>query len=120
MATLLSIQDAAPLQPRAPAWAAFLELGFRPVYLGGALWALIAVTLWIFAPHWLGGALTGVAWHAHEMLWGFVATIAVGFLMTAGAAWTGINPVQGRALATLCVLWPVSYTHLTLPTKRIV
>jgi uncharacterized protein involved in response to NO len=108
MATLLSIQDAAPIQPHTPAWAAFLELGFRPVYPGGALWALIAVTLWIFAPHWLGGVLTGVAWHAHEMLWGFVATIAVGFLMTAGAAWTGINPVQGRGLATLCGLWLIA------------
>ena len=108
MATLLSIQEAELRLPHAPAWAAFLELGFRPVYLAGALWALIAVALWIFAPHWLTGPLGGIAWHAHEMLWGFVATIAVGFLMTAGAAWTGINPVQGRALAALCALWLVA------------
>jgi len=105
MATLLSIQEAEQPRPNAPSWAAFLELGFRPVYLAGALWALISVGMWIFAPHWLNGPLAGVTWHAHEMLWGFVATVAVGFLMTAGAAWTGINPVQGRALATLCALW---------------
>lgn len=105
MATLLSLQEAEQPRPNAPSWAAFLELGFRPVYLAGALWALISVGLWIFAPHWLNGTLAGVTWHAHEMLWGFVATVAVGFLMTAGAAWTGINPVQGRALATLCALW---------------
>ncbi|MBL8477282.1 MAG: NnrS family protein [Methyloversatilis sp.] len=108
MATLLSIQEAEQPLPHAPSWSSFLELGFRPVYLAGALWALIAVGLWIFAPHWLNGPLAGVAWHAHEMLWGFVATIAVGFLMTAGAAWTGINPVQGRALAILCALWLVA------------
>ncbi len=39
------------------------------------------------------------------MLWGFIATIAVGFLMTAGANWTGINPLHGGALAIACVLW---------------
>ena len=36
------------------------------------------------------------------MLWGFVATIAVGFLLTAGANWTGRNPLRGNALAALC------------------
>ncbi|OYW31280.1 MAG: NnrS family protein, partial [Methyloversatilis sp. 12-65-5] len=78
MATLLSIQEAERPVAHVPSWSAFLELGFRPVYLAGALWALIAVGLWIFAPHWLNGPLAGVAWHSHEMLWGFVATIAVG------------------------------------------
>ncbi len=110
MATLLSIEEAGSSAPAAPAWDAFLEMGFRPVYLAGALWALIAVALWIFLPHGLTGPLNGVAWHAHEMLWGYVATIAVGFLMTAGAAWTGITPVQGRALAALCVLWIIART----------
>src|SRR5690606_32938354 len=50
----------------------------------------------------------GVVWHAHEMLWGFVATIAVGFLMTAGAAWTGINPMRGGLLAAVGALWVVA------------
>ena len=39
------------------------------------------------------------------MLWGFVATIAVGFLLTAGANWTGCNPLRGNALAALCLVW---------------
>ena len=42
------------------------------------------------------------------MLWGFVATIAVGFLMTAGANWTGINPLHGGALAVACGLWLIA------------
>ncbi len=108
MTTLLSIEEPAPPARPAPALDAFLEMGFRPIYLAGALWALVAVAIWIFAPHWLTGPLAGIPWHAHEMLWGFVATIAVGFLMTAGAAWTGINPVQGRALGVLCALWIVA------------
>jgi uncharacterized protein involved in response to NO len=39
------------------------------------------------------------------MLWGFVATIAVGFLLTAGATWTGLNPLRGGALASAVALW---------------
>ncbi|MEO8921980.1 MAG: NnrS family protein, partial [Caldimonas sp.] len=54
------------------------------------------------------GPLQGVAWHAHEMLWGFIATIAVAFLMTAGANWTGINPLKGRALGVACAFWLVA------------
>lgn len=92
----------------APDLRAFLELGFRPLYLAGVSWALVAIALWIFAPQALTGPLQGIAWHAHEMLWGFIATIAVGFLMTAGSNWTGINPLQGRALGAVCSLWLVA------------
>jgi hypothetical protein len=65
----------------------------------------VSVALWVFAPHMLRGQLAGVIWHAHEMLWGFIATIAVGFLLTASANWTGINPLKGKALGVLSVLW---------------
>lgn len=89
-------------------WSAFLEMGFRPLYLAGACWAVVSIAIWIFAPELASGRLAGPAWHAHEMLWGFVATIAVGFLMTAGATWTGINPLQGKMLAFACVLWALA------------
>ena len=99
-----------PLDPNkgAPSMRAFLELAFRPLYLAGVAWALVAIAIWIYAPQTLTGPLQGIAWHAHEMLWGFIATIAVGFLMTAGSNWTGINPLQGRALAVASVLWLVA------------
>lgn len=115
MAILLTIDEPATGPAHAPSADAFLEMGFRPLYLAGALWALVAVALWIFAPQWAGGTLGGLAWHAHEMLWGFVATIAVGFLMTAGGAWTGINPIEGRALAVLCLPWMVARAAFLLP-----
>ena len=108
MTALLRIDEPDPAPAPRPQWRAFLSLGFRPLYIAGTAWAAIAVALWIFAPQALLGPLGGVAWHAHEMLWGFVATIAVGFLMTAGANWTGINPLQGTALAATCVLWLVA------------
>lgn len=84
---------------------AVLSDPFRPLYLAGTAWAAVVASVWVFAPQLLRARLTGVAWHAHEMLWGFVATIAVGFLLTAGASWTGIRPLGQRALGTLCVLW---------------
>lgn len=108
MEQLVKLKQAPPAAPAAPSLRAFLELAFRPLYLAGTAWALIAIGIWIFAPQVPAGVLQGVAWHAHEMLWGFVATIAVAFLMTAGANWTGINPMQRGALGVACGLWLVA------------
>lgn len=91
-----------------PQWRAFLSLGFRPLYFAGCAWAAVAIAIWIFAPGLLRQPLGGLAWHAHEMLWGFVATIAVGFLLTASANWTKTNPLHGWPLAVLMLLWLVA------------
>ena len=96
-----SIQNARP----ASAPPIFLSLGFRPLYICGCAWALISVAIWIFAPAIVPAPFFAVAWHAHEMLWGFIATIAVGFLLTAAATWTGFNPMQGRPLAFIALAW---------------
>lgn len=107
--------DSLQTQQVAPQWAAFLSLGFRPLYIAGCSWAIISIALWIYAPQWLTGALSGVLWHAHEMLWGFVATIAVGFLLTASANWTGMNPLYGRALGGLTLLWIMARVSFCVP-----
>lgn len=104
----VSLQEPAEPGPKGPALQAFLELGFRPLYIAGSSWALLSVALWVYAPQWLSPPLGGVAWHAHEMLWGFVATIAVGFLLTASATWTGFNPLKGLPLGLACLLWVVA------------
>ena len=105
---------------RAKSWSppqlqTFLELGFRPLYLAGSFWAAISIAFWIYAPGWLSGTMTGVFWHAHEMLWGFIATIAVGFLLTAAATWTGINPLRGPWLGALAGLWLMARAGYLLP-----
>lgn len=105
MNKLLQIEEPVARPRVPPSLRAFLEMGFRPLYLAGTGWALVAVALWIFWPHLLQGPLSGVAWHAHEMMWGFVATIAVGFLMTAGANWTGVNPMPRGVLLAACGMW---------------
>ncbi len=98
-----------------PSLRAFLEMGFRPLYMAGTAWALVAIALWIYTPGLLTGPLNGIAWHAHEMLWGFIATIAVGFLMTAGTNWTGINPMKGPILALACMLWLLARVGYLVP-----
>ena len=85
-----------------------LRLGFRPFYLGAAAFAMLAVPLWIAV---LLGAVTPrlsvspLLWHAHEMLFGFAVAVIVGFLLTAGKAWTGLATPRGGALAALALLW---------------
>jgi uncharacterized protein involved in response to NO len=85
-----------------------LRLGFRPFYLAGALLAALTVPLWVAM--FLGHApvaplLPALLWHAHEMLFGFAAAIIVGFLMTAGKAWTGLATPRGATLGALASLW---------------
>jgi uncharacterized protein involved in response to NO len=85
-----------------------LRAGFRPFFLGGAIWALVVVVLWVCS---LSGALalpTGfepLAWHRHEMLFGYLGAVIAGFLMTAIPNWTGRLPLAGAPLAGLAGLW---------------
>ena len=88
-----------------------LRGGFRPFFFGGASWAVIAIALWLLS---LSGALTlptafdPLAWHRHEMLFGFVGAIMCGFLLTAIPNWTGRLPIAGWPLASLFGLWLVA------------
>ncbi|HLR12533.1 MAG TPA: NnrS family protein [Burkholderiaceae bacterium] len=92
---------------RSPSMSVFLSLGFRPLYIAGCLWALVSVAVWIFQPGLIPAPFDGISWHAHEMLWGFIATIAAGFLLTASGTWTGINPLRGNGLAAAAILWMI-------------
>ena len=90
-----------------PGWPV-LRLGFRPFYLGGALLAALIVPLWValfLGPLQLDTQVPPLLWHAHEMLFGFAIAIIVGFLMTAGKAWTGLPTPRGAALGALALLW---------------
>ena len=86
----------------------FFRGGFRPFFTGGAAWALVALTLWLCT---LSGAFAlptlfdPLAWHRHEMLFGFVGAVIAGFLLTAIPNWTGRLPIAGRPLALLFGLW---------------
>lgn len=85
-----------------------LRGGFRPFFLGGAFWAVVALALWLWS---LTGQIEipttfdALAWHRHEMLFGFVGAVIAGFLLTAIPNWTGRLPIAGKPLATLFGLW---------------
>jgi len=85
-----------------------LRLAFRPLFLGGTLFSVIAIAWWThfwlnpsdWMPH--GGPIW---WHGHEMLFGFGAAIVVGFLLTAVQSWTGVTGLRGKPLAVLALTW---------------
>lgn len=87
---------------------ALFSYGFRPFFLGGAVWAALAMLAWLplyFGEVALPTRFAFVDWHVHEMLFGYVPAIIAGFLLTAIPNWTGRLPVQGRSLAALAALW---------------
>ncbi|HEX8308063.1 MAG TPA: NnrS family protein [Allosphingosinicella sp.] len=93
---------------RTAASPAFLRGGFRPFFFGAAAWAVVALVLWLAAL--AGGAalptlFEPLAWHRHEMLFGFVGAAVAGFLLTAIPNWTGRLPIAGPPLACLFGLW---------------
>jgi uncharacterized protein involved in response to NO len=93
--------------PPAHGWPV-LRLGFRPFYLVAAVFACLAVPLWValFLGHiTLHLTVAPMLWHAHEMLFGFATAVIIGFLLTAGKAWTGLATPRGVALGALVMLW---------------
>ena len=80
----------------------------RPFFLGGAAWSAACIMLWI--PQLTGElslrtAYLPLDWHSHERLYGYVAAVIAGFLLTAIPNWTGRLPICGAPLAALTALW---------------
>lgn len=101
-------QAAAPLTGH-PSWGwPLLRLGFRPFYLGAAAFGLLSIPFWVLM--WAGmldrqPVLAPLLWHGHEILFGFAVAVIVGFLLTAGKAWTGLETPRGPFLGALVLLW---------------
>jgi uncharacterized protein involved in response to NO len=95
-------------QMRTYAGPAILSYGFRPFFLFGAVWAALAMAIWL--PMLAGllnlpTAFAPVEWHAHELLYGYLPAIVTGFLLTAVPNWTGRLPVTGGPLLGLLLVW---------------
>jgi len=97
----------------------FLRLGFRPFYVGAALVAALLVPLWLllFLGHTVvTPAVPGLLWHAHEMLFGFAATVVIGFLMTRVKTGPGWPHRAGRCWALWrCCGWPHGWRRWAAP-----
>lgn len=93
---------------RAAGHPAILAYGFRPFFLLGALYAAIAIPLWLAMFYGVANvptAFTPRDWHVHEMLYGYLGAVVTGFLLTAIPNWTGRLPVQGAPVLALVLAW---------------
>jgi uncharacterized protein involved in response to NO len=82
--------------------------GFRPFFLFGALYAGLAISIWLplfYGSFALPTAFAPLDWHTHEMLYGYLPAIVTGFLLTAIPNWTGRLPLQGSPLVFMLALW---------------
>lgn len=99
--------------------APVFSLGFRPFFLAGAAFAAVAVAIWAL---WLYGRLPEaqpvggmLAWHRHEMPFGFAVAIIAGFLLTAVPNWTGRPGLNGWPLIGLVLIWLLGRLAWLLP-----
>ena len=82
--------------------------GFRSSFLLAGIAAMLLVPLWAFryvTGISFGSSWPPTLWHAHEMLFGFIASAMAGFLLTAVPSWTGEKGFAGRPLVILAGLW---------------
>lgn len=96
----------------------FWSYGFRPFFLIAALFAGIAVPLWVLI-------LSGIDevtfqyhprdWHVHEMVFGFLPCVITGFLLTAIPNWTERSPIRGLPLVLLVTLWVAGRLVIAIP-----
>ncbi|MDF2186127.1 NnrS family protein [Grimontia hollisae] len=85
-----------------------LRLGFRPFFLMASVYAVFAVSVWVWI--FSAGATTSLNvpplwWHVHEMLFGFALAVVAGFLLTAVQTWTGVKGTSGWRLGVIVLLW---------------
>lgn len=105
---------------RAYAGPALLSYGFRPFFLMAAFYAGAAILVWL--PMFYGELSTASLfaprdWHVHEMLYGYVAAVITGFLLTAIPNWTGWLPIQGAPLLVLMAVWLAGRVAVSLSTS---
>lgn len=103
---MLSIEESPPTGS-----LALFNLGFRPFFLGAALFSVTTMSWWmaVYIFSWQSRPLgiSPAAWHAHEMIFGYSIAVISGFLLTAVKNWTGIQTPHRVPLALLLLLWLV-------------
>ena len=97
---------------------AFFSYGFRPFFLGAALFAGVAVPAWILTLAGVGDSeflYPARDWHVHEMVFGFLPAVITGFLLTAIPNWTDRPPIRGHELMLLFTLWLAGRLLIAVP-----
>ena len=97
------------LEKEIPTGLPLFRLGFRPFFLGAALFAVVLVFIWMLV-YFQGveldfSGMSPATWHAHEMIFGYAMAVIAGFLLTAVKNWTGVQTLRGPGLVVLFLLW---------------
>jgi uncharacterized protein involved in response to NO len=98
--------------------AAVFSYGFRPFFLGAALFAGVAIPVWILVLAGVGDSTflyPARDWHVHEMVFGFLPAVITGFLLTAIPNWTDRPPIRGYELMLLFALWLAGRLLIAIP-----
>lgn len=102
----VTLEEPRPKAP--PKGFALFELGFRPFFLAAGVFGVVYMGIWLATlKGWMQSppAISPLAWHGHEMLFGYAMAVIAGFLLTATQNWTSIPMPKGSALAALFALW---------------
>jgi uncharacterized protein involved in response to NO len=72
------------------------------------IWSAVAVPLWLLVM--MSGneeraSILTRDWHVHEMLFGYTGAVIAGYMIVAGANWTGRYPVAGAPVIVLAGVW---------------
>lgn len=117
MTAYIQIDDLRPTPPSG-GYAPF-ALGFRPFFLAAGIAGAVLMALWLAV---LKGLMpppvhfaSPVAWHGHEMIFGYTMAVVAGFLLTAVKNWTGVQTIHGTPLALLALLWLAGRIGFFLP-----
>lgn len=97
--------------------------GFRPFFLAAGLLAVAALPLWMLqftGALSLPGVPDPLAWHSHEMLFGYLGAALAGFLLTAVPNWTGRLPIAGVPLMALFGLWVAGRLAMLIDAEGLV
>ena len=83
--------------------------GYRIFFFLGALAAVTLLPYWVLLVSgmvdYLPSAFAPASWHQHEMIFGVLAAIIIGFIFTAVPNWTGQAVPTGAPLFFLSLLW---------------
>ncbi len=86
-----------------------LSAGFRVFFPLAVLSAIILLSYWVLLitgmAEFLPSRFSPASWHQHEMIFGTVVAVIIGFLYTAVPNWTGQPTPTGLKLAGLGLLW---------------
>lgn len=86
----------------------FFERAFRPFFVGGLVFSIVAMAAWWWQYPFIGQTLGEVSWwvwHGHEMIFGYGLAIVSGFLLTAAMNWSRMESASGWPLAFVFACW---------------